>query len=888
MLIKSPSAVTIRLALFLRIVPALLLIQAQTWAREAAATLKVPQVPGSYGYAFNRVFPELVFPNAVGLATPPGETNRLFVLERLGRVAIVTNLAAPTRSVFLDLTRIVRLDNFNEMGLLGLTFHPNYAENGRFFVFYTATASNTRQNRLSEFRVSNSNPQAADPDSEKILIQQQDDAVNHNGGDLHFGPDGYLYVALGDEGGANDQHRNSQRLTKDFFAGILRLDVDQRPGSLPPNPHPASIGSYRIPSDNPFVGATNFLNRPVDPSRIRTEFWSVGLRNPWRISFDRATGELWVGDVGQDARESVAISRAGANHGWAFREANIAGPLTDAPLDFLTNPVHQYVPPLHSYLHRAGTAGGFSVTGGLVYRGARLSQLHGAYVFADYVSGNVWSLVRSSTGGPPTVTRLTGYANIAGFGVDPRNGDLLAVNHANGQLVRLDYTSQFSGEPIPEQLSGTGAFRDLATLNAQPGIVPYEVNLSFWSDGALKRRWFSIPNPELFAEYRPSGAWITPPGTVWIKHFEMELIQGSPSSRRRLETRFLVRNNSGVHGFTYRWNAAQTDAQLVPEAGEDELLQLKDAAGNSRSLQWRYPSRAECLTCHNAPAGGSLSFTTSQLYRSSGTSNPHGQIGDLAAAGYFPADRQPDLGQPIRVLVPPEEERASLSWRARSWLDVNCGYCHQPGGTGGALFDARLQTASAQAGLVRGNLNSALDTNRFVVTPGATALSELHARIAIRGPRQMPPLATSTIDPAGVALIERWIRETAVNDTYDSWQGRFFADPTSTEALPESDPDRDGRSNNEEFLFGSSPKVIDNSQLLSVEHSALGRVRLKIQWPANRAVALESTESLASPNWTPVTLGSPWVSFLPESAEVSLEQVAGSSSKYYRARILTP
>lgn len=183
---------------------------AQGGQREAATSLRVPQVPGSFGYTMTRVFPDLVFPSAVGLATPPHETNRLFVMERLGRVTVVTNLAAPTRSVFLDLTRVVRLDKFNEMGLLGLAFHPQYSENGRFFLFYTATASNTRQNRLSEFRVQAGNPHAADPASEKILIQQRDDAVNHNAADLHFGPDGYLYVALGDEGGANDQFRNSQ------------------------------------------------------------------------------------------------------------------------------------------------------------------------------------------------------------------------------------------------------------------------------------------------------------------------------------------------------------------------------------------------------------------------------------------------------------------------------------------------------------------------------------------------------------------------------------------------------------------------------------------------------------------------------------------------------
>jgi len=859
---------------------------AQGGQREAATSLRVPQVPGSFGYTMTRVFPDLVFPSAVGLATPPHETNRLFVMERLGRVTVVTNLAAPTRSVFLDLTRVVRLDNFNEMGLLGLAFHPKYSENGRFFLFYTATASNTRQNRLSEFRVQAGNPHAADPASEKILIQQRDDAVNHNAGDLHFGPDGYLYVALGDEGGANDQFRNSQRITNDFFAGILRLDVDQRPGSLPPNPHAAVLGHYRVPPDNPYVGATTFLQRAVDPARVRTEFWAVGLRNPWRMAFDSATGELWVGDVGQDARETVAVSRSGANHGWAFREAEIAGPMAGAPADFLTNPIHGYVPPLHSYLHRA--TGGFSVTGGRVYRGSRLAQLFGAYVFADYVTGNVWSLVRPPGGGPPVVTRLVGYANIAGFGVDPRNGDLLAVNHASGHLVRLDYSEGFSGAAIPDKLSDTGAFRDVRSLDPQPGVMPYEINLAFWSDGASKQRWFSIPELKDTATYQTWGQWITPPGTVWIKHFEIDMVAGDSASRRRLETRFLVRNSSGVHGFTYRWNASRTDATLVAEAGEEESLDIRDVGGNTRSQRWRYPGRAECLTCHNPAAGGSLSFTTAQLNGTGPFPHHQGQIGALAEAGYFAPGQSPDLKAPAPALVPPSDQESSLTWRARSWLDVNCAYCHRPGGPGGALFDTRLQTPFEFAGLIRGSLNSALEPDRRVVVPGSIPLSELHTRLVQRGARQMPPLATSIADPEGSALIQQWIREEAADNSFDTWTEAFLGGPAPIDLSREADPDRDGRSNFEEYLHRSSPVHQDLPWRLTIENATGGRLRLKFFWPANRRVILLSSESLDDPQWKEEPLASHGWRYPLSGTDFVLEQPAPSRTKFYRTVVSTP
>jgi len=802
----------------------------------------VPQVPGSFGYQFTDAL-GLSFEAPVVVAAPPGESNRLFVVEQPGRIIVVTNLAQPTFTVFLNLTGSTIYGG--EQGLLGLAFHPDYASNGRFFVFRTCLArtgthtSDRRHDRLSEFRVSPANPDRADP-MERILFQQSDDAGNHNGGDLQFGLDGYLYVALGDEGDANDSRNNSQTITKDLFAGILRLDVDERPQSLTPNPHPSVMaGAYRVPADNPYVGVTTFLGRPVVPAQVRTEYWAVGLRNPWRMSFDRATGELWIGDVGQDAWESVCISRSGANHGWAYREGTVAGPKSGAPTGFLTNPAFNYVRPLFVYAHGSGPTRGNSITGGLVYRGSRLAQLHGQYVFADYVSGNVWAL-RQREGTTPLVTRLTGQNGISGFGTDPRTGDVLACSHQGGRIMRLAYNAVFTGEPLPATLAETGAFADLRTLAPHPGIVPYEVNLSFWSDGAAKHRWFCVPDTNRFLTFATNGAFGSPAGTVWVKHFDLELNPGVPASTRRLETRFLVRNSTGVHGFTYRWDSA-LNATLVPEEGFDEVFE-RTVNGVSVNQTWRYPSRAECLACHTPQAGHSLSFNAGQLHSPTDPVDSPRRLAALVSAGYFRPS--PESLRSLKTAISPANEWASLEWRARSWLDVNCSSCHRAGGTGGGYFDIRLTTPTELTGLVNGPLsdNRGEEANRVVV-PGDLSHSMLWQRLQRRGSSQMPPLATTVVDPAGVELIRQWIEQ--------------LGQPT-----PPGAP------------------------MLAAELGPEG-LQLRITQPANQAIHLEGASALQALDWQTLDLPGTEPVYPAEAQEVRLE-LKPEATHFYRIRSTRP
>lgn len=398
----------------------------------AAAGIGSAAEPDPLPYKAEPALAPLKIDQPLALVAPPGETNRLFIIEKKKGIIVVPDLMKPSREVFLDLSGSLGTNSDGELGVLALTFHPQYRTNRQFYVWYTqftGTGKNARgTSRLARFQASENNPNVADPKSEQLLIVQPDEASNHNGGEILFGADGYLYLSIGDEGAYNDIFENSQRLTKDFFAGIIRIDVDRRPGNLPPNPHPAvQAGTYLVPKDNPFVGATRFNDETMDPVAIRTEFWAVGLRNVWRMSFDPATGQLWAGDVGQNSAEELDLIARGGNYGWNYREARGRGP-RKVP-EGLT-----FDEPIWDYPRTEGT----SVTGGFVYRGTRYPDLDGQYLFADYASGKVWALRPDGDKrvSADRVRQIALIPTITSFGLDPRTGDILLACLAQG-VVRL-------------------------------------------------------------------------------------------------------------------------------------------------------------------------------------------------------------------------------------------------------------------------------------------------------------------------------------------------------------------------------------------------------------------------------------------------------------------
>jgi glucose/arabinose dehydrogenase len=365
---------------------------------------------------------ELAFPNlewtgwdpaADGRPTPirpivltyaPDGSNRVFVATQRGVIHVFPNDPQATKTkVFLDMQDKVRYsDRENEEGFLGMAFHPRFKENGEFFVFHTVKRLN---NVVSRYRVSKDDPNRADPESQEEILRIEHLNWNHDGGTIVFGPDGYLYIALGDGGAADDPHQNGQNLGV-LLGKVLRIDVDSRsPGR-----------NYGVPKDNPFVGQQG----------ARPEIWCYGVRNPWRISFDRQTGVLWCGDVGQNIWEEISILRRGGNYGWSRREGFHAfGPKGSGPSE-------QFIDPIWEYHHDLGK----SITGGAMYRGKRLPQLAGHYVYADYVSNKIWALKYD-----PSQKRVTANRPI----VDPNVPIMSFGEDQDGELYFMTYSPTGKG-----------------------------------------------------------------------------------------------------------------------------------------------------------------------------------------------------------------------------------------------------------------------------------------------------------------------------------------------------------------------------------------------------------------------------------------------------------
>jgi glucose/arabinose dehydrogenase len=338
----------------------------------------------------------------------PGNTTRWYVVEQAGRVISFANVeTTPTKSTFIDIETRVNSD-FSESGLLGMAFHPDYASNGEVFLSYTA-AGNTLTSRVSRFRTLN-NGATLDPGTEEILLSVVQPFSNHNGGNIAFGPDGFLYIGFGDGGSSNDPQQNAQNTTN-LLGAMLRIDVD---GGTP----------YGIPGSNPFAG--NALCTQAFGTDDCPELYAWGLRNPWRWSFDRVSGDLWLGDVGQAALEEVDIIDPGGNYGWPFFEGTRCN--TEAPV---VNCSFSGLPPVTEYPRNVGR----SITGGYVYRGSAIPEMRGVYLYADFITGRLFQFYDPGSGNTVEATLPTGLS-ISSFG-QATDGELYLVDLPSGTLHRI-------------------------------------------------------------------------------------------------------------------------------------------------------------------------------------------------------------------------------------------------------------------------------------------------------------------------------------------------------------------------------------------------------------------------------------------------------------------
>jgi glucose/arabinose dehydrogenase/mono/diheme cytochrome c family protein len=532
-----------------------------------------PDPPPPYRVA--RAFPKLTFRQPLYVVTEPGTDDLIVLTHDGGYEGPGRFFRFPNRP---DVDKAEPILEINRIAY-GVAFHPDYAKNGYIFVGSNGPDdAKVKKDRVSRFTVERAPPHRIDSKSEVVILEWESNG--HNGADLGFGPDGMLYVTSGDGTSDSDGDLRGQELAH-LTAKVLRLDVD----------HPSADKPYSVPKDNPFV----------DRKGTAPETWAYGLRNPWRMTFDKKTGRLWVGQNGQDLWEQAYVVHKGDNFGWSVMEGSHPfQPARERGPDPIAPPTVEH----HHSVFR-------SLTGGVVCYGTKYPELDGVYVYGDYSTGEIWGAKHD---GEKVVwdkelaqTRLA----IVGFGADP-DGEVLVVDHGGG-LYRLEPSPKDEKRPpLPRKLSETGLFLSTKDHKPDPGLIPYSVNAPLWSDGAEKERYIALPGDSQI-DFTTSRGWNFPDGAVLVKTFSLRLREGDPASKRRVETRLLTRQDGEWHGYSYAWGDDQADAELVEAAGRDRAYRVERPGGGAREQTWHYPSRAECMVCHSRAANWVLGLTELQM-----------------------------------------------------------------------------------------------------------------------------------------------------------------------------------------------------------------------------------------------------------------------------------
>ena len=674
------------------------------------------------GVTLSRQWTGINFQQPIYLTQAPGD-DTWYVVERQGTVrAFPDNATSNTEArTFAS----VAVNAGGEGGLLGLAFHPQWPAKREAYLSYTRNvvagdpappscpgSGNPFTSVVARYQSTN-NGSSLDVGPDEVLKVGQPYS-NHDGGNIQFGLDGFLYFGLGDGGSGDDPCDAGQDL-RSLLGKILRIDID------------APAGSYKVPADNPFVG------NPAAEEAI----WSYGHRNPWRWSFDQASGELWVGDVGQNAWEEVDRVVKGGNYGWntceGFHKRGSTSELCETP--GLIDPI---------VAHPRGEAR--SITGGYVYRGSAMPSLVGTYLYGDYETGNIWALLYDADNKPaPKVITTVDAQTLVSF-AQGNDGEVYTVQ-IDGVLSKLVPAAPPPPDSFPQQLSDTGCVDPGDPTRPAPGLIPYDVNAPLWSDGADKQRFLAVPDGATIT-IGADQDWDLPIGSVLVKTFSV--------AGKLVETRLFMRHDDGGWGgYTYEWNEEGTEATLLP-AGK--LKTLAD------STAWAYPSRTQCMQCHSKASGGTIGLETAQLNRDAvypSTNRLSNQLATLdhigmfsAPLGVLPADA-PRLSDPAGT--------DSLEAKARGYLHANCAHCHRPMGGGQGTLDLRstqlfAETESCNADNTQGPVGGATK----LVSPGAPQTSILSLRLHATDSKRMPPVAVSVTDPLGTRVVDDWISSLTV------------------------------------------------------------------------------------------------------------------------------
>lgn len=757
--------------------------QSQVESKEALAALPPPALPfaglpdklefASGSWKSEVAFPGLSFDDPVAIVQAP-RTSKIFVSEREGRIYSFDNdPGAVSKQLALDLSDVNQGEA--DCGLLGVAFHPEFGaaesrDHDHVYLHYEFSESpivGTRplrnkslRMRLSRFTVDRATFVIA-RDSELVLIDQKDDNLNHQGGGMFFHPrDGFLYLTVGDEGDC--ALGNCQRIDKDLFAGVLRIDVDMRGGAIshpiPRQPDTGTSANYFVPNDNPFVGQSGVLE----------EFYALGLRSPHRMTYDAQDDLAWIGDVGEANREEVDVLKRAGNYQWpafeGFRPVPVLEQRAKLPLP---EPQGVWTNPVLDFPHDEAGA----VIGGHVYRGARLPDLRGRYVFGDYMTGRIWALSYRREGdnvvaGDLELLLTTPFNSASGgittFGVDAQNELYFSTIGKEARIHRLAPSKTFANAPkLLSQVGGVAAKPPTAASTQPYDVHGYDVQNPLWSDGARKHRWLALPRGQKVA-FEPRVAWRFPAGAVFVKHFDIALDERRPAEATPLETRFLVARADGTYyGVTYKWNDQADDAELVLERKTRDLT-VTLANGDTRRQRYEYPSPDDCLVCHNANAGYVLGVRTEQLNRAlpEGLGSSENQLAAWSRAGVFSEPLPEGTLDEYPRLARLDDAEKSLEERVRSYWASNCSMCHGVDRQIRATWDARYATELASQRVISGEVAEVGVSGAAVVVPGDPQRSAMFLRSSTADRRKgaMPPLGHRRVDEPYVDLLTRWIQ----------------------------------------------------------------------------------------------------------------------------------